>query len=281
MESTFTIRNLQKNELQLVIDMAAAEGWNPGLEDANAFFQADPDGFFVGELDSMPIAVISVVNYQDHYCFVGLYIVRAEYRGRGYGYQLWKHALARTGTISTGLDGVPAQVENYKKSGFVYAFRQMRLATTAFSTSSTENILAVNPLKIEALVAYDSRIFGVKREEFIRTWLTMSNAQAFYSETVQEITGYAVLRKCVEGYKISPLFAENDIIAEQLFLACCNTAAPGNTIFIDMPETNSATPTWIDRYKLKLVFETARMYKNGVPSFPLSKVFGVTSFELG
>lgn len=281
MEPTFTIRNLQKNELQLVIEMAAAEGWNPGLEDATAFFQADPDGFFVGELDSVPVAVISVVNYQNHYCFVGLYIVKEEYRGRGYGYQLWKHALGRTGTITTGLDGVPAQLENYKKSGFEYAFRQMRLATTAFESPINENILTVNPEKIGALVAYDSTIFGVEREKFIRTWLTMSNAQAFYSETAQEITGYAVLRKCIEGYKIGPLFADNEVLAEQLFLACYNAAAPGSTIFIDMPETNSATPTWIDRYKLKLVFETARMYKNGAPEFPLSKVFGVTSFELG
>jgi GNAT superfamily N-acetyltransferase len=281
MKSTFKIRNLRKNELQQVIDMAGAEGWNPGKKDANAFFQADPDGFFVGELDSIPIAVISVVNYLDQYGFVGLYIVKKEYRGRGYGYQLWKHALAGMGTITTGLDGVPAQIENYKKSGFVYAFRQMRLATSAFSTSLTENIMTVDPLKIEALVAYDASIFGVKREGFIRTWLTMSNAQSFYSETANGIAGFAALRACIDGYKIGPLFAENEVIAEQLFLACCNAATPGSTVFIDMPEVNSATPTWIDRYNLKLVFETARMYKNGAPAFPVSKMFGVTSFELG
>lgn len=281
MNNTFTIRNLQENEIQLVIDLAANEGWNPGVEDANAFYKADPNGFFVGELDSTPIAVISVVNYNEQYGFVGLYIVKEEYRGQGYGYQLWKHALGSIANVITGLDGVPAQIENYKKSGFEYAFRQMRLATTAFDTPLSKTILAVSSLKIEALVAYDSGVFGVNREQFIKAWLTMSNAQAFYSETDQKITGFAVLRKCIDGYKIGPLFADNEIIAEELFLACCNAAAPGSTVFIDMPELNSVTKTWMDRYKLKLVFETARMYKNGTPTFPLSKVFGVTSFELG
>jgi GNAT superfamily N-acetyltransferase len=281
MESPFEIRNLARNEIQKVIDMAAAEGWNPGLEDAEAFFEADPDGFFVGELAGVPIAVISVVNYHDQYGFVGLYIVKEEYRGRGYGYRLWRHALDRVDTITAGLDGVPAQLENYEKSGFVYAFRQMRLAITAFKTPVAGNMQLFSPDKIEAITAYDTTAFGVERASFTKAWLTMSNAKTFYIENGQDITGYAVLRKCGDGYKIGPLFADNEAVAEQLFLACCNAAEPGNQVFIDMPEINSTTQRWIDRYNLKLVFETARMYKNGIPAFPLSKLFGVTTFELG
>lgn len=43
----FTLRPLTRNELGLAIDWAAAEGWNPGLQDAEVFgcagmYSADP-----------------------------------------------------------------------------------------------------------------------------------------------------------------------------------------------------------------------------------------------
>ena len=35
----------------LLVDWAAAEGWNPGLDDAAAFRSADPDGFLIATVD--------------------------------------------------------------------------------------------------------------------------------------------------------------------------------------------------------------------------------------
>lgn len=48
-----------------------------------------------------------------------------------------------------------------------------------------------------------------------------------------------------------------------------------------MSESHEAAREIARRYQLQLVFETARMYKNGTPEFPLEKVYGITSFELG
>lgn len=276
------MRNLREGEMKLVIDMAAAEGWNPGLSDSAAFFDADKDGFFVGLLDSKPIAFISAVNYNHEYGFVGLYIVRPEFRGKGYGYALWQYALEKLGTLTCGLDGVPAQIENYRKSGFIYAFRQMRMAAPAIHhTSAPENINPLHAENHEKIHSYDTAVFGTDRRPFMAAWLTMPNAKAFYSEQDGHIDGYAVVRKCGEGYKIGPLFADNAAVAEQLFLACHRAAAPGETVYIDMPGSHEAAREIARRYQLHLVFETARMYKNGTPGFPLEKVYGITSFELG
>ena len=282
-EATMKIRNLRKEEMPQIIGMAASEGWNPGLHDAAAFFQVDPDGFFVGEINGVPVAYISAVRYNGRYGFVGLYIVDKVYRGRGYGLQLWNHALARLGLLTCGLDGVPAQLENYEKSGFVYAFRQMRLATpaTAVSRDHYPLVECLTARHAGPIAEYDTEVFGTPRQAFIDAWMGMANAQSFGVSDRGTIVGYAVVRACVEGYKIGPLFADNQAIAEQLFLACHGAVPPGSMVYIDMPETNVSTPDWIARYNLKLVFETARMYKNGTPAFPLSKVFGVTSFELG
>lgn len=55
----FTIKTMTKKEVELMIDWAAAEGWNPGLNDAECYFAADPEGFLVGFLDDEPIVTIS------------------------------------------------------------------------------------------------------------------------------------------------------------------------------------------------------------------------------
>ena len=124
----FTIKTMTKKEVELMIDWAAAEGWNPGLNDAECYFAADPEGFLVGFLDDEPIATISAINYHDVFGFIGFYIVKPDYRGKGYGIQIWNAALKRLEGLNIGLDGVVEQQENYKKSGFNLAYRNIRFA---------------------------------------------------------------------------------------------------------------------------------------------------------
>src|SRR3954452_2602885 len=77
------IRTLRADEIALAVDWAAAEGWNPGLDDAACFATVDPNGFYIGELDGAAASTISVVNYDDSFAFLGFYIVRPDLRGRG------------------------------------------------------------------------------------------------------------------------------------------------------------------------------------------------------
>ena len=120
------IRNTSEHELNLALEWAAAEGWNPGLDDTKCFYAADPKGFLLGELDGKPIGCISAVAYDNAYGFLGLYIVAPEYRGKGFGLKLWHAAMAYMNGRNIGLDGVLAQQANYRKSGFTLAYRNIR-----------------------------------------------------------------------------------------------------------------------------------------------------------
>ena len=83
-DNTYTIRTMARPEVDLAIEWAAQEGWNPGLHDADCFYAADPSGYFVGLMDDEPIACISAVSYGETFGFIGFYIVRPEFRGRGH-----------------------------------------------------------------------------------------------------------------------------------------------------------------------------------------------------
>jgi ribosomal protein S18 acetylase RimI-like enzyme len=117
---------MQRAEIDLAVEWAAREGWNPGLQDADAFHAADPEGFLLGALAGEPAAVISAVRYGEGFGFIGFYIVRPDLRGRGYGLTLWNAAMARLAGRNVGLDGVVAQQPNYRKSGFRLAYRNIR-----------------------------------------------------------------------------------------------------------------------------------------------------------
>ncbi len=105
-DKKYTIKTMSRKEVNIAIDWAAKEGWNPGLNDADCYFAADSTGFFIGLLDDEPIATISVIKYGESFGFLGFYIVKPEYRGKGYGIQIWNAGLKYLEGRNIGLDGV-------------------------------------------------------------------------------------------------------------------------------------------------------------------------------
>ncbi|WP_368074483.1 GNAT family N-acetyltransferase [Celeribacter baekdonensis] len=77
------LRSAEPQDLVRVLDWARAEGWNPGLDDASAFWGADGDGFFVAEVEDQIVAAISVVNHDADFAFLGLYLCLPAFRGAG------------------------------------------------------------------------------------------------------------------------------------------------------------------------------------------------------
>src|SRR5258705_3209475 len=133
-----SIRPMRPDEISLAVNWAAAEGWNPGFADAACFAAADPEGFFIGELDGAPAATVSCVNYSASFGFLGFYIVREDLRGHGYGLRMWSAAIAHAGPRVIGLDGVVAQQQNYRRSGFELAYANVRYGGTVAAAYSPQ-----------------------------------------------------------------------------------------------------------------------------------------------
>ena len=124
--NSLRIRPMRPDEISIAVNWATAEGWNPGFADDACFAAADPEVFFIGELEGAPAATVSCVNYGASFAFRGFYIVREDLRGRGYGLRAWNAAIAHAGSRVIGLDGVLAQQQNYTKSGFELAYANVR-----------------------------------------------------------------------------------------------------------------------------------------------------------
>jgi GNAT superfamily N-acetyltransferase len=268
-------------ELDLMVEWAAGEGWNPGLADADCFYAADPGGFLVGRLGDEPIGCISVVTYEPAFAFLGFYIVKPALRGQGHGLRLWQAGMARLENRIVGLDGVIAQQENYKRSGFVLAHRNIRFGGTPGCEPPRDGRLAaIDADNVAAVMAYDRAFFPAARDAFLRCWLRPEQRKGLALIEDGTIRGYGVIRACRSSFKIGPLFADNYEGADLLFRALAASAKRAE-VFFDCPEPNRPTTGLATSYGLSPVFETARMYRGPAPALPLSRIYGISTFELG
>lgn len=284
MSGQYEIRTMTPNEVEVAIGWARDEGWNPGLADATCFLTVDAEGFIGGYLGGRLIASISVVNYDEHFAFLGCYIVPETHRGQGYGLRLWRAAVRHAGARLIGLDGVPAQIDNYLKSGFHLAYRNVRygghIDAPPQPLPAGSGIVAAAELPFEDLAAYDRTCFPAARDAFLRSWFETPGHRALALVANGALTGYGVIRRCHDGHKVGPLFAEDSDTARALLLQLAADAGPG-PIFLDVPEVNRPAVRLAEGLSLAPAFETTRMYTGPAPEVALERIFGVSTFELG
>jgi GNAT superfamily N-acetyltransferase len=275
------IRPMRPDEISIAVNWAAAEGWNPGFADDACFAAADPEGFFIGELEGAPAAIISCVNYGASFAFLGFYIVREDLRGRGYGLRIWNAAIARAGPRVIGLDGVVAQQQNYRMSGFELAYANVRYGGTVAAPDAPQaGVIALTEIPLSTVEAYDATVFPAPRTAFLRAWISAPGhvGRALVRDGV--LAGWGVIRPCRKGRKIGPLVADDRATAEVVLSALLASVGGGET-FLDIPGINRDAVALAQDLGLAPVFETARMYTRAIPPLRLERVFGVTTFELG
>lgn len=290
MPHTLMIRPMTRAEVDDLVRWAAREGWNPGLHDAELFWATDPAAFIAADSDGGLIGGGAITAYDGEFGFMGFFIVRPEFRGQGLGNVLWHarrdrlRARLRPGA-TIGLDGVFAMQDCYAKGGFVFSHRDIRhrAEIPPLPVSLPVGDGAIIPLAevpFAQVLAYDRACFPALRPTFLGGWITQPDALALGYRREGRLSGYGVVRRCGEGCKIGPLFADDVPAAEALYAHLTGFAADG-PLFLDTPANNPAALELAHRHRMVEVFGCARMYLGPPPDLAHSRIFGVTTFELG
>jgi ribosomal protein S18 acetylase RimI-like enzyme len=119
----FVVRNASRDELDVAIRLGVTvlREWHVSPSEFSCAYALDPTGFFVGELNGEIISLINCIKYHGHSAFISTFLVKAEYRGKGYGRQTWDTAwksLDKSITLHVGLDAVTDMVPKYEILGF-------------------------------------------------------------------------------------------------------------------------------------------------------------------
>lgn len=284
------IRNMTRAEVDELVRWAAQEGWNPGLHDADVFWATDPEAFVASELDGEMIGGGAITSYNGEFGFMGFFIMRPEFRGRGLGNMLWharrERLLARLRPgAPIGMDGVFNMQDYYAKGGFVFSHRNMRFQAEIPerpepSPEDDEDVVPLNEVPFDQVLEYDRTCFPAPRPAFLQQWLALPDSLALGCRRDGRLAGFGVVRRCRIGCKIGPLFVDDAAVAEALF-ARLSPFAAGGPLFLDAPENNPAAIEFVRRHKMVEVFGCARMYLGSPPDLAHDRIFGVTTFELG
>lgn len=271
-------RTASLSEVHGLMELAAAEGWNPGLDDPDAFFLADRDGFFGAFDGETHCGGISVVNHNPHFAFLGLYLMRPEYRGKGLGFSLWKYAIAHARERTIGLDGVEDQQANYAASGFETAGNTTRF-TGKIPGKRRDKVREVRDDEISKLIKMEAQASGVRKPSYLATWFQKTlTRRTFVFEDAGQIQGFCTMRQCLEGFKVGPFFARDTEIARQLLETV--SAHQDSELTLDVPGSSRELEKVCQTFGMQAGFRTARMYRGPFTPVP-ETLFAVGSLELG
>ncbi|MGI9274904.1 MAG: GNAT family N-acetyltransferase [Endozoicomonas sp.] len=278
------ITPLTADEAQVMFDWVQQEGWNPGVHDAATFHKSCPGALVGLKRGNELIAVAAAFNHNHAFSYFGLYIVKPEYRGQGYGIQLTRYRLNKAGYRNIALDGVMEQYQRYRRIGFRLAHRTLRYQfqnAPAADTPFPESLQPLKDMRLIELLEYEQRLFPGKRKGYLKAWVTQPEALAWCIWKDKKIRGYALMRPCMEGFKIGPWFADSNDYASQLLTTLLDQAK-GQPVYCDIPEPNQEALKLAEQLQGKPSgYETMRMYRGYQPDLDLERVFGVTSLEAG
>lgn len=281
------IRLLNRIEQSELVSWANKEGWNPGLHDAGLFWEIDPDGFLGIEVDYVLAGGGAIIRHNPTFGFMGLFIMRPEYRSRKLGTTLWiarrDRLLSRLDAGATvGLDAVDTMVPFYARGGFVPHVRQARFGWVAPSKprAISSDITPLAQIPFQKLIEYDRDCFPGLRAHYLELWTRQKDAHAIGVTKGDQIVGYSVMRRCVSGWKIGPLFADSFAHAQELLAAHAQRSA-GERIFLDAPQNNPAAMKLCRSHGMREVFGCVRMYLGVAPKIASHKIFSITNFEIG
>lgn len=290
MSDQLVIRQMSRAEIDDLVSWAAEEGWNPGLHDADVFWATDAEAFIAAELENELIGGGAITSYGGEFGFMGFFIVRPKFRGRGLGNALW-HARRerllqrlRPGA-SIGMDGVFDMQHYYAKGGFVFSHRDIRYRADIVEALSvpdqdSDQIVSIRDVPFDQLAEFDRTCFPAPRPAFLSRWTNQPDALAYVCLRQGKLSGYGVIRRCGVGCKIGPLFADDVQAAGSLYAKLAELAV-GGPLFLDVPENNPAALTLVQQHRMVEVFGCARMYLGPAPDLAHHRIFGVTTFELG
>ena len=295
MDNLLTIKPLSEADIEFVTEISRKEGFAPGVGDLGIYKNTDKQGLWVGWLHDNPIGCIAGVRYNNDYGFLGLFLVIEQFRGNGFGIQLWKKALSHLSDLPcVGLEAAPERIADYSKWGFEISSKTTRwqlfgngkLLEDRFGDDVLNNYSFVEGSSIpqNAVEKFDEKRETTSRPHFLSSWLNHPAGKVIaVIDQDKRCHGFGRIRPCLlqngDGWRIGPLMAETPKLLKILLIKLIYSH-PG-LIIIDAPGLNDYASEVFIELGFQSESETFRMYKGSQPPVSMNDVYGLACLELG
>ena len=204
--------------------------WNPSFSDSELYFNPETSHFYLGYVNYVPAFSVGFTIYKEpKILFAGMYYCLPEFRhvGNCFLYATTKYNELKRNCEILALPGTPVLGKKYENKmgtkirGKIFRRRLFVDPEKMCSKTYDASIKDVKAIDINKLLKYDRAICGYDRSPILKKLHQIDpyNATCLVYESNGEIQGYGLLRRCVEGYKIGPLLAENAKTASEILHA--------------------------------------------------------------
>jgi predicted N-acetyltransferase YhbS len=284
-DDSTTIRTLRREEMHLTSALADEEGWNVGTTDAEALFDADPEGALCAECGGEIVGCLLASATGGSHGFLGRYLVRKSFRGRGIGSRLWAAGLAHleaAGATTIGLNAAHKMAPRYAEGGFVKTRRNARYSDKSPAPESVPGgLVPLASVPFDTLRRYDEAVFGFPRARLLAAWLATPQARGLAAMEGSLLRGFGMIRPCRSGWKAGPLFAEDPETAARLHDGLRARLPLETPVFLEIPEDNPDAVQFVRERGMRRLFENVRMYRGTPPPRTGNGEYSGLSTELG
>jgi ribosomal protein S18 acetylase RimI-like enzyme len=261
-----SIRLFKDKDIDFAYKLDVMEQWDDTRNDIKRMFNYEPYGCFIAEIKSKPVGHVFSISY-GRVGWIGLLIVKPEYRRRGIGTLLTKRAanyLLSRKVKTIRLEAVSAIADSYRKLGFVDEYDSSRFVGASRKITSLSSY-CVNCLKkeeITQLAKFDAEYFGANRSRVLNRLYQDNPRFCFVSRKGSKIAGYIMFRKTKSGYKIGPLMCnpENPEVARELLMECMETIGHNVKLYVGVPAVNEIAVEILQDFDFTQYSKSVRLY---------------------
>ena len=254
-----------------------------------------PNHCYFGVLGHEKISYLQATTYgeKEEYCYLGAYIVRKEFRGKGYGKKTWDFAWADLPeSCLISLSTAPPQDATYSKVGFkthwkefTYTFESKKVADFFPYNGLNVKTVRLKDANFQSLLQYDRNVFCYSRESYLKKVLEVPDSEGWVALSAEgEIVGYVVARFTLDtyGWFLLPLIAENVTVAEALIVELSKflVTQPVTKFTMTIPDINNAAVCLAHKLSASLILESCRMFTRGNPPDKMTQNHASTIFSM-
>ena len=276
-----TIRPLHPQETRSIAQWTKEEGWNIGLHDTQVYQNFSATSLIGAFVEQQLVGVSAVFLYNPRYAFFGLYRIKPDFRGQGYGLAMTRYRLQAARHRNVGLESSLENTHRYRHIRFRSDYRHQRYYFKGHEESLPDNIIDISEIPLAKVIQFERQIYGEDRDTFLRCWLTYPKFTTKILVRDGHIRGYFVLRPTSDNECRLGSFTADSLADAEHLLRAAQYFSKGKGLYIDMPENNPNAQTLVQTFNGQLLFESVRMYKGYALDINHHKVYGIASLEAG
>lgn len=281
------VRALRHTDLPQALQLEEKEQWNQTENDWKRILKLCPNGCFGAFAEQRLVGTVTTITYGRKVAWVGMMLVKGEYRGRGIGKRLMRASLdycAGYQIETIKLDATPAGRPLYESLGFSAEMSVQRwegIARLSFQRTRSRPGSADN----QSLYELDQRAFGADRRELLESLIVDACCGPLVVEDNSSrqlaLAGYALARRGARAFYAGPIVATDQRVTASLLDALL-ARLDEQKVYIDVVINNITDFYILATQGFTKQRELTRMFRGKRTDIGTSKLmFAITGPELG